>query len=139
MLKNLNNLPLRTKAIAFAIALGTIPVVLVGITNYVSSVQRSRQAATQAQENLTVAMADKVGRFMLERSGDIQIIANSSILANPEKSLGITLQQQQALLDRYVKLYGVYDSIAVGDTTGKTILQSTGQAVTGLGEPYSSK
>ena len=134
MLKNLNNLPLRTKAIAFAIALGTIPVVLVGITNYVSSVQRSRQAATQAQENLTVAMADKVGRFMLERSGDIQIIANSSILANPEKSLGITLQQQQALLDRYVKLYGVYDSIAVGDTTGKTILQSTGQAVTGLGE-----
>ena len=56
MLKNLNNLPLRTKAIAFAIALGTIPVVLVGITNYVSSVQRSRQAATQAQENLTAAI-----------------------------------------------------------------------------------
>ncbi len=134
MLKNLNNLPLRTKAIGFAIALGTIPVLLVGITNYASSVQQSREAATQAQENLTAATADKVARFMFERNGDIQVLANLPILANPEKTAGITLQQKQGVLDKYMKIYTVYDSIAVADTTGKTILQTTGEAITGLGE-----
>jgi Methyl-accepting chemotaxis protein (MCP) signalling domain/Cache domain len=134
MLKNLNNLPLRTKAIAFAIALGTIPVVLVGITNYVSTVQRSREAATQSQENLTGAIADKVAWFMFERYGDIQVLANLSILANPEKTAGVTPQQKQAVLDKYMKIYGVYDSIAVADITGKTILQTTGEAISGLGE-----
>ncbi len=134
MLKNLNNLPLRTKAIAFAIALGTIPVVLVGITNYISSVQQSRQAATQSQEDLTSAIADKVGRIMFERYGDIQVLANLSILANPEKTAVITPQQKQAVLDKYMKIYGFYDSIAVADITGKTILQTTGEAISGLGE-----
>lgn len=134
MLKNLNNLPLRTKAIAFAIALGTIPVLLVGITNYASSVQRSRQAATQAQEDLTSAIGDKVGRFMFERNGDIQVLANLPILANPERTTGVTLQQKQAVLNKYMKIYGVYDSIAVADITGKTILQTTGEVISGLGE-----
>ncbi len=129
MLNNLNNLPLRTKAIAFAIALGTIPVLLVGTTNYASSVQRSRRDATQAQEDLTAAIADKVGRFMFERNGDIQVLANLPILSNPEKTAGITPQQKQAVLDKYMKIYGAYDSIAVADTTGKTILQTTGEAI----------
>lgn len=133
MLKNLNNLPLRTKAIAFAIALGTIPVLLVGITNYVSSVQQSRRAATQAQENLAATTADKVGRFMFERNGDIQVIANLPILSNPEKTAGITPQQKQAVLDKYITIYGTYDSIAVADVTGKTILQTSGEAISGLG------
>lgn len=134
MLQKLNDLPLRTKAIALAIALGTIPVLLVGITNYVSSVQKSRQAATQSQENLTAAVADKVARFMFERNGDIQVLANLSILANPEKTAGITPQQKQAVLDKYMKIYATYDSIAVANVTGKTILQITGEAITGLGE-----
>ncbi len=134
MLRNLNNLPLRTKAIAFAIALGTTPVLVIGITNYTSSVQKSRQAATQAQENLAAAIADKVGLFMFERYGDIQALANLSILANPEKTAEITPQQKQAVLDKYMKIYGSYDSIAVADITGKPILQTTGEAVSGLGE-----
>ncbi len=134
MLKNLNNLPLRTKAIAFAIALGTLPVLLVGTTNYISSVQRSRQAATQAQEDLTAATADKVARFMFERNGDIQVLANLPILANPEKTAGITPQQKRAVLDKYMKIYETYDSIAVADVTGKTILQTTEETISGLGE-----
>ncbi|MBW4665389.1 MAG: methyl-accepting chemotaxis protein [Chroococcus sp. CMT-3BRIN-NPC107] len=134
MLKTLNNLPLRIKAITFAIALGTIPVLLVGTTNYVSSIQKSRQDATHAQENLTTATADKVARFMFERNGDIQVLANLPILANPEKTAGVTPQQKQAVLDKYMKIYGAYDSIAVADVTGKTILQTTGEVISGLGE-----
>jgi Methyl-accepting chemotaxis protein (MCP) signalling domain/Cache domain len=134
MLQKLNDLPLRTKAISFAIALGTIPVLLIGITNYVSSVQKSRQASTLAQQELTTATADKIARFMFERNGDIQVLANLPILANPEKTAGITPQQKQAVLNKYMKIYGTYDSIAVADVTGKAILQTTGEAITGLGE-----
>ncbi|KJH71368.1 methyl-accepting chemotaxis protein [Aliterella atlantica] len=134
MLKDLNNLPLRTKAIAFAIALGTVPVLLIGITNYISSVQQSRQALADAKESLAATLGDKVGRFMFERYGDVQVLANLSILANPEKTSGITPQQKQATLDRYMNIYGVYDSIAVADVSGRTILQTTGEAISGLGE-----
>ena len=133
MLKNLNNLPLRTKAIAFAIALGTIPVVLVGITNYFSSIQKSRQAATQSQEDLTAALADKMARFMFERSGDVQVLSNLPILSNPEKTKEIPLQQKQSILNNFMRIYATYDSIAVADITGKTILQTTGETVNGLG------
>lgn len=134
MLKNLNNLPLRTKAIAFAIALGTVPVLLIGITNYFSSVQQSRKEAISAQENLAADVGNKVGRFMFERYGDIQVLANLPILANPEKTAGITPQQKQAALDKYAKIYAVYDSIAVADVSGRTILQTTGETISNLGE-----
>lgn len=133
MLKNLNSLPLRTKAIAFAIALGTVPVLLIGITNYTSSIQQSRKAAIAAQENLTAAIGDKIGRFMFERYGDIQVLANLPILANPEKTTSIIPQQKQGELNNYMKIYGVYDSIAVADLGGKTILQTTGEAISNLG------
>ncbi len=71
---------------------------------------------------------------MFECNEDIQVLANLPIFANPEKTAGVIPQQKQAVLDKYMKIYGVYDSIAVADISGKTILQTTGEAISGLKE-----
>lgn len=125
---------LRTKAIALAIALGTLPVLAVGASNYISSNKNLRQNTIKAQQSVALSIADKVERFMFERYGDIQFLANLPILNNTEATAEITLQQKQALLDKYIKIYGIYDSIAVTDIAGNTIMQSSGEQITGLAE-----
>ncbi|MEC4812564.1 MAG: GAF domain-containing protein, partial [Scytonema sp. PMC 1069.18] len=64
-------LNLRTKAIVLAVALGTMPVLIVGtivgtVSYQVASVTTS-QKISQAQQAETTVLADKVNRFILER------------------------------------------------------------------------
>ncbi|PSB44663.1 methyl-accepting chemotaxis protein [Cyanosarcina cf. burmensis CCALA 770] len=125
-------LSLTTKAIAFSIALGTLPAMAIGVSNYISASNNYRQNAIQSQESLTFSLADKVGRFMFERTGDIRVISRLPILNNPEGTKAITQQQRQNVLDGFMRIYGVYDSIAVMDLSGKVILRTTGETSTNL-------
>ena len=125
---------LRTKVTLGAIALGIIPLLVVEATNYISFSQDTRENAVETNEQISQSLADEVGRFMFERYGDVQVLANLPILANPKVRAVTTPQEKQKVMDRYAKIYGVYDSIAVTDIAGNTILQSSGEPVTGLGE-----
>ena len=127
-------LSLTAKAIAFSIALGTLPVMAIGVSNYMSASNNYRQNAIQSQESLIFSLADKVGRFMFERNGDIRVISRLPILNNPEGTKEITQQQRQNVLDTFLKIYGVYDSIAVMDLSGKVILRTTGETSTNLAD-----
>ena len=125
---------LRTKVTLGAIAFGIIPLLAVGVVDYATSSRNLRQNATDGQESIAISLGDQVGNFMFERYGDVQVLANLPILANPKVRAVTTSQEKQKVLDRFAKIYGVYDSIAVGDLAGNTILQSSGEPVTGLGE-----
>lgn len=125
---------LTAKAIAFSIALGTLPATVIGVSNYISASNNYRQNAIQSQESLTFSLADKVGRFMFERSGDIRVVSRLPILNNPEGTKAITQQQRQNVIDGFLKIYGVYDSIAVTDLSGKVILRTTGETSTNLAD-----
>jgi len=125
---------LTTKAIAFSIALGTLPAMAIGVSNYISASNNYRQNAIQSQESLTFSLADKIGRFMFERTGDIRAISRLPILNNPEGTKEITQQQRQNVLDGFLKIYGFYDSIAVMDLSGKVILRTTGETSTNLAD-----
>ena len=128
-------LSLKTKATALAIALSTLPVIVIGAGNYYFSSQDVKQDAISAQENLAVSLADRVGSFMFERYGDIQVFSNLPILRNPKVRAVTTLQEKQAVLDRFLELYSsTYDSIAVADLAGNTIMQSSGEPVTDIGK-----
>jgi len=126
-------LSLRNKATAVAIALSILPVLAVGTVNYMLSSQETREDAIKAQESLADALGDQIGRFMFERYGDIQVLANLPIVRNPKVRAVTTLQEKQAVLNRFAEIYGVYDSIAVADLAGNTIVQTSGEPVTGLG------
>lgn len=125
---------LTAKAIAFSIVLGTLPALAIGVSNYISASNNYRQNAINSQESLTFSLADKIGRFMFERSGDIRVVSRLPILNNPEGTKGITQQQRQNVLDGFLKIYGVYDSIAVMDLSGKVILRTTGETSTNLAD-----
>ncbi|NHC33085.1 methyl-accepting chemotaxis protein [Scytonema millei] len=127
-------LSLTAKAIAFSIALGTLPAMAIGVSNYISASNNYRQNAIQSQESLAFSLADKVGRFMFERAGDIRVISRLPILNNPEGTKEITQQQRQNVLDGFMRIYGVYDSIAVMDLSGKVILRTTGETSTNLAD-----
>ena len=120
---------LRVKATALAIALGTIPVLVVGATAYHFANQSIIQQIKQDKKNSTTQLANQVKRFMFERYGDIQVLASLPIFTNPNVAARTTLQEKQAVLDRYVNIYGSYNSIALFDLNGNTVVQSKGKSV----------
>ncbi|HCF30353.1 MAG TPA: hypothetical protein DEV81_24860 [Cyanobacteria bacterium UBA11049] len=66
---------------------------------------------------------------MFERYSDIQAIANLPILNNSNAATRMTFQEKQTILNKYVQIYGVYDSIAAFDINGNLIVQSSGKTL----------
>ncbi len=118
---------IRFKTTILAIAIGTIPTVALGSIAYYfanKSIVREIFAAKQAT---ATEVADKVAFYMRERYGDIQIMANLSILTNPKLRSQTTIQDKGAALDRFIEAYTIYDSIAAFDLNGNVIAQSKGE------------
>ncbi|HEY9850644.1 MAG TPA: methyl-accepting chemotaxis protein [Leptolyngbyaceae cyanobacterium] len=126
----LAKLSLQTKAIGFAIALGTLPVMAIGIVSYHFANRTITQDVMQFQKAYAVEVADKLSRFMFERYGDIQAIANLPMFANSSVNQLISKQEKEETLNRYIDNYQVYDNIAIFDLSGNLIVKSRGE-VTG--------
>ncbi len=119
-------LNLRTKATLLAIAIGTLPVVVTGTLAYFSTRPVVTQNVIEKQESLASDAANLASRFMFSRYGDIQALSNLPIFANRKGTANVTPAQRQKTLDKYVKIYGVYDSIAEFDLQGNVLNQSSG-------------
>lgn len=119
------SLTLRTKATLLAIAISTIPVVLIGgVAAYLSSVSlEERIRATQLQK--TNAIVDKINRFVYERYGDIQVLAAHPIITNPKVQAVLPQTEREAVLNDYTATYGVYDLVAFANLNGITTIRST--------------
>ncbi|MBD2778324.1 methyl-accepting chemotaxis protein [Iningainema tapete] len=115
-------LSLSTKAIILAITVSTAPVLAVGALTYKVASQSLSEKISQIQENETNGLADKVNRFMIERYGDIQVIASLPILTSRRDNTNN--QDKSAELDKFVKIYKVYDHVAVLDLQGNPIVGS---------------
>ena len=120
-------LSLRTKVVALAIALGTLPVLTIGATAYYFADQHLAKQIKQDKQSRVQALSDEIGYFMFERYGDIQVMANLPILRNPKVQAVTTLQEREVMLNRIAQIYKVYDSIAVFDLNGNVIAQSQGK------------
>ncbi|PSM47909.1 chemotaxis protein CheD [Chroococcidiopsis sp. CCALA 051] len=120
---------LRFKATAIAVALSTTPVVVIGATDYFLTNQQLHKDVTESQLLRNEALSKELSNFMVERYGDIQVLANLPILANPKVVAITTPQEKQSLLDRYINAYGVYSSIAMFDLNGDTVVQSKGKPI----------
>jgi len=121
-------LRLTQKATVIAIALGTIPVLLTGVTAYKFANQSITRQVSQTETFYAIDMADKVKRFMRDRYGDIQVLANLPILTNPALNEATSLAEKQAVLDSYIEAFNLYDNIAVFDLQGELIAKSQGEA-----------
>jgi methyl-accepting chemotaxis protein PixJ len=115
---------LKTKATAFALAIGLIPTVAIGAISYfTASNLESRQVFTSKQIQVA-SLSQTLTNFLSERYGDIEVMANLSILADPRLRDITSLQDKQKRLEQYIKAYGVYESIVVIDMKGNPIVQA---------------
>jgi methyl-accepting chemotaxis protein PixJ len=122
-------LSLSTKATLLAIAIGTLPVLGVGALAYSISSNSLGEKISGLQQAEAEGLADKVNRFMFERYGDIQVLSSLPILTNPQIRASSTQTQKQAILDKFIQTYKIYDSIAVFDLNGEAIAQSQGDPI----------
>ncbi len=128
------NMSLRIKAIIFALVLSTIPAILTGAITFFFANQNLTSYVIKYQESRAIAIAHDVSNFVFERYLDVKQLANLGILNDPRVSETTSITQKQALLDKYVKQGEGYDSIAVADLQGNTILQSSGEPIIDLGK-----
>ncbi len=124
-----NQLSLKTKAIILSAAFGVIPVVVTGAIAYYFGNKDILKSTTAQEQYLAIDFSDKINRFLFERYADIQAVANLSAFNNPQVSTVMTTQEKQKLINKYVELYSIYDSIAVFDLKGDVIAQSSGDTL----------
>jgi twitching motility protein PilJ len=119
-------LSLRWKVTGLAIALGTIPAMVLGGTAYYIASQSVEKKILQETQIQAKEMADKLSLLMYERYGDIQIIAKAGILNNPTIRSATTREQKDAVLSGYLEDYPFFNSIAAFDLEGNVLTQSKG-------------
>lgn len=119
-------LTLRSKSIIAATAIGITPVISVGALTYGISNQILLNQIKQAEINQAVELTDKVSSFMSDRYFDIRTLSNLETFTNAQLRNSLSPQAKQKVLDRFINIYGVYDSIAVFDLNGNVIGQSQG-------------
>jgi methyl-accepting chemotaxis protein PixJ len=123
---------LRAKATLLALAIGTLPVIATGTLAYFVADPTVKQNAIEKQEARVSEASELASRFIFERFGDIQILGDHP--AFRDGNLKANTAEKQAILDKYIKSYGVYDSIAILDLNGNPLVQSTGVPLPNLKE-----
>lgn len=120
---------LRFKATILAIGIGTLPMLLIGTTAYRIADQVIREQVEQREQENAERLADKVSRFMFERYGDIQVLAEQPIFTRSKLRTNITVAEQEQFLKDYIQSYGtVYNSILLLDKNGSEIAASGGKS-----------
>lgn len=132
---NFRQLSLSTKATILAIAIGTLPILAIGTLAYQLASRSITHKIAQIQADEAKSLADKVNRFMLSRYQDPQSIASLPIFANPRFRDTISSKEKQAVLDKFIDTYKVYDSIGVFDLKGEPIVVSQSDESTNRNNP----
>ncbi|MCG6133320.1 MAG: methyl-accepting chemotaxis protein [Nostoc sp. LLA-1] len=123
----LHRLSLSKKAMIVAIAIGTLPTLVMGAIAYKLAHKSITQQIAQSQTAAVTNLSDQVNRFMLGKYEDIQIISSLPFLTNTRVSRNTTAAEKQLVLNRFVEPYKTYSSIAVFDIEGNLIVQSVGK------------
>jgi methyl-accepting chemotaxis protein PixJ len=116
-------LSLKAKATAIALALGIIPAVAIGTIGYYSASQSESQQIYASEKAKVNALSQALTNFLAERYGDILVLSKLPILADSKFRETISLQEKQAVLNEYLKAYGVYDSITVINLAGNAFIE----------------
>ncbi len=117
-------LSLSTKTTIVAIAMATVPVLVIGAGAYIVASQSVSNKVSELQQAEAKGFADEINRFMSERYGDIQVLANLPIISNSRVNSAQKRAVLDGLLDKNVQAYKVYDSIGIFDLNGNLIVQS---------------
>ena len=89
--------------------------------------QLDRSKIEKSEQRLAIEIQIQLNQLMAERTGDVQIIAGLDIFTDADLRKSTTPEQKNEVLDRFVKAYPIYESIAAFDLNGDPIAQSKGK------------
>lgn len=125
------NWSLKNKAIAFSCAIGVLPMLALGVASYTATDRHIVKQTIEDQQYRGFSIGDKINRFLFERYGDIEIIANQPILNDQRVIVSQSKDEREKTLKRFITTYGVYDNIAVFDLNGNPSLVSGSNTLNG--------
>ncbi len=126
MKRSLKSKGLRAKAAGIAVAIGTIPVIIVGTLSYITTDKRLRQQVFQSQTEHTVDLADRLYGFMSERHGDLWSVSHLPAFTNDRVAQTLSKEGKEDILNTVVEAYQIYDNLTIFDLNGRVLLKSTG-------------
>ncbi|MEM6753490.1 MAG: methyl-accepting chemotaxis protein [Cyanobacteria bacterium P01_C01_bin.38] len=126
LMARFKRLSLSTKTTILAIAMVTVPVLLIGMGAFIAANQSLQGKVSKLQEAQTKSLANGINRFMSQRYEDIQVIANLPTINNGSA-------QQRVVLNNYVNTYKVYDGIGIFNLNGDAIVNSQGSSFSSQG------
>jgi twitching motility protein PilJ len=125
---------LRTKTMLVSLAIGTIPVFLLGSISYVAVDQTIREKVVQQEQAKAQELQEKLDLYLKERYGDIQVLASLKIFSNAQLRETVSSKQKEEVLEAYVKAYQSYDSIAVADLKGNVLFKAGDATIANLAD-----
>ncbi|MEW6496851.1 MAG: methyl-accepting chemotaxis protein, partial [Cyanobacteriota bacterium] len=120
---------LRVKVTALAIALGAVPVILIGSVAYFTVDAQYKQQVFNFQGGDAGDIKDKFLLFMKERAGDVEILSKLDVFTDSKLRETSTRAAKEETLNHFSRTYGIYDSIAVFDLKGNVLAQSQSEAL----------
>ena len=120
---------LKIKATILGMAIGVLPVILIGKVTYLFADRAFDRQIKQFKELQAISMIDKAEQFVLERYNNIRLLSNLFIFRDRQVRKLIDPELQSKKLTEYLKIHGVYDSIAFIDLKGRNIVTSEGETL----------
>jgi twitching motility protein PilJ len=123
---------LRTKATLLALAIGTIPVVLVGTTAYYTAGQGIKEQIVQSEKTNAQDLEGKLNLFIKQRYDDVVTLSKLDAFTNSKVRGALTTDDKNAILNDTINSSKVYNSIAVYEpnNNGQVLAISEGDANT---------
>jgi methyl-accepting chemotaxis protein PixJ len=115
---------LKTKTVLAAIALGVIPVSVLGAISYKVTESHVSRQIDQTQLARTRHQGQMIEKYIRDRANEAEILASNPIFTNPNLMNVVTPSQKKAVLDTFQDQAKYYDSIAYLNLKGKPLFQS---------------
>jgi twitching motility protein PilJ len=123
---------LRTKATVLALAIGTVPVVLVGLTAYFVASKSISEEIIKTEKTIAIDLEDKLNIFIRQLYNDVVSLSKIPAFSNSKVRNVLTTENKNEFLNQYIKDSQIYNSIVIYDLKGKVIAQSQGEVPSDL-------
>ncbi|HAJ58436.1 MAG TPA: methyl-accepting chemotaxis protein [Cyanobacteria bacterium UBA8543] len=117
---------LRTKATLLAVAIGTIPVVLVGTTAYFTASKGIEEQIVQSEKTNAEDLEDKLNLFITERFNDVLSLSKLDAFTNPKVRDAVTTEEKSTILKDLMESSKIYNSIVVYNPKSNELLATGG-------------
>jgi methyl-accepting chemotaxis protein len=133
-LKKINQLSLKQKVAALAIALGTIPVIVCGATAYFVSSNNIQKAEENNVKFIANAFGKELSMFLAIKTKDIITLADLPIFTVPDAIKTISAPMKNETIDMFIEQYGFYNSVIFADLNGNIIYKSKEENITNIAD-----